>query len=180
MLSYKPNIVVSRCFFEPVRYNGKRISNSFIDSLKGYVNFIRVCPELEVGLGVPRLPVRLMRKGKQVHMIQQETEGDITWEMLNFASKFLAELKDIDGFILKSKSPSCGIASVKIYDAVERKTAIRRGKGIFAAEVKKKFVSLPIASEGSVMDPAAREKFLTAIFELSELRNRKSEIALPE
>lgn len=172
----KPNVVISRCFVEPVRYNGARISSSFMDKLKDCVNFIPVCPEMEVGLGAPRLPVRLVQKSDGVHMFQQKTERDVTHKMLDFAVGFLGGLKDIDGFVLKAKSPSCGIASVKIYGSMEKKPAVRRDKGLFAGTVKEKYSFLPVESEGRVMDPDIRENFLTAIFALSELRNRKKDI----
>lgn len=172
----KPNIVISRCFVDAVRYNGARISSSFMNMLKNYVNFIPVCPEMEVGLGAPRMPVRLVEKKDGVHMIQQKTERDVTDEMSEFASVFLSGLKDIDGFVLKSMSPSCGIASVKIYGSMEKKPAVRRNKGLFAEKVRERYSHLPVESEGRVMDPDIKENFLTAIFSLSELRNVKKHI----
>ncbi|MBN1446280.1 MAG: DUF1722 domain-containing protein [Candidatus Omnitrophica bacterium] len=172
----KPNIVISRCFVDAVRYNGARISSSFMDELKNHVNFIPVCPEMEVGLGAPRLPLRLVEKKDGVHMIQQKTERDFTDSMSDFASSFLSGLKDIDGFVLKSKSPSCGIASVKIYASMEKKPAVRRDKGLFAEKVKERYSNLPVESEGRVTDPDIKENFLTAIFSLSEFRNLKKNI----
>jgi|GEM_PF-469327 len=74
----KPNIVVSRCFVEAVRYNGARISSAFVDKLRDFANFITVCPEVDIGLGAPRLPVRLVQLQDRLHMLQQRTERDIT------------------------------------------------------------------------------------------------------
>jgi len=176
MSAEKPNIVISRCFVDAVRYNGAKISSSFMDELKNYVNFMPVCPELEVGLGAPRLPVRLVEKKDGVHMIQQKTEKDVTDRMSDFASAFLSGLKDIDGFVLKSASPSCGIASVKIYGSMDKKPAVRRDKGLFAAKVKERYSYLPVESEGRVMDPDIKENFLTAIFSLADFRNVKKNI----
>jgi len=177
MTAEKPNVVVSRCFIEPVRYNGARISSSFMDKLKNYANLIAVCPEMEIGLGAPRLPVRLVQKGDAVHMIQQKTEKDVTDKMSDFAAGFLTKLKNIDGFVLKSKSPSCGIASVKIYSSMEKKPAVRRDKGLFAEMVREEYSFLPVESEGRIMDPDIRENFLIAIFSLFELRKNRGDIS---
>jgi len=172
----KPNIVVSRCFVEAVRYNGARISSAFVDKLRDFANFITVCPEVDIGLGAPRLPVRLVQLQDRLHMLQQRTERDITDRMCGFADAFLSGLKDIDGFILKAGSPSCGIASVKIYDSTEKKPAIRRDRGLFAGMVRERYPFLPVESEGRIEDPDIRGNFLSAVFALAELRNRKREI----
>ncbi len=175
-MAYRPNLVISRCFVEPVRYNGARISSDFMDRLKDHVSFIPVCPEMEVGLGAPRFPVRLVQKGEKVHMIQQRTEKDVTPDMLDFSENFIGGLNDIDGFVLKSKSPSCGISSVKIYASMEKKPAIRRDNGLFAGAVKERYSFLPVESEGRIMDPDIRENFLASIFALSDLRNAEKDM----
>lgn len=166
----KPNIVVSKCFLEPVRYNGARISNSLVDRLKNFANLIPVCPEMEIGLGAPRVPLRLVDKKGSVHMVQLKTQQDVTGQMLDFGQNFMAGLKDIDGFILKSKSPSCGISYVKIYSSTEKKPPIRRGKGLFGGMAKEHYPFLQVESESRIMDPDIGENFLTGIFALACLR----------
>src|SRR5665647_2358994 len=57
----KPVVVVSKCItFEPIRWNGQIIASEFVEKLKPYVNFVPVCPEVEIGLGVPRDPIRIV------------------------------------------------------------------------------------------------------------------------
>jgi len=150
----RPNLVISRCFLEPVRYNGVKKPSILVERLKDYINFISVCPEMEIGLGVPRSPVNLIQKGSEVHMVQHKTEKDFTQKMLNFSSHFLKNLKDIDGFILKSRSPSCGISAVKIFDSMEKKV-VHKGKGLFAGMVREKYPFLLVESEGGISCPSS-------------------------
>ena len=112
----KPNVVVSRCLgFDACRYNGQIIPDKFVDKLREYVNFTHVCPEVAIGLGVPREPIRIVQKDGKRRLLQPATGRDISEEINSFAEGFLAELTDIDGFILMNRSPSCGIKDVRIY-----------------------------------------------------------------
>ncbi|HNS33220.1 MAG TPA: DUF523 and DUF1722 domain-containing protein [bacterium] len=176
MQQAKPNIVVSKCFFEPVRYNGARISNSLVDRLKEYANLSTVCPEVEIGLGAPRIPVRLLQDGDSLRMVQLKTEIDLTEKMLDFGENFLSQLENIDGFILKSKSPSCGISGVKVYSSTEKKPPVRRDKGLFGGMVKERFPLVPLENESRIMDPDIRDCFLRSVFALAELRESKESI----
>ncbi|NLE04753.1 MAG: DUF523 domain-containing protein, partial [Crenarchaeota archaeon] len=106
----KPLAVASRCIgFEPVRWDGKIIPCKIIEDFKPFVNFLPVCPEVEIGLGIPREPIRVVKKNGQRKLLQPATQKDFTKKMQQFIKKFLSELPEIDGVILKSRSPSCGI-----------------------------------------------------------------------
>jgi len=175
----KPNIVISKCFVEPVRYNGARISNSLVNRLKPLANLVPVCPEMAIGLSSPRIPVRLVRRGESLCMIQLETGEDLTEKMRAFGKNFLKDLKEIDGFILKSRSPSCGLSGVKIYSSTEKKPATGRGSGLFGAMAKDEFPFLPLESESRIMDPDIGESFLAGIFALSDLRSSLPKIRKP-
>ena len=94
------------------------------------MEFIAVCPELEIGLGVPRNPIRIVRKGEGLRLIQPATGLDFTDKMQQFARSFLDALPEVDGFILKSGSPSSAMKDAKFYPSIERSFASGKGTGI--------------------------------------------------
>lgn len=169
----KPTIVISKCFSSPVRYDGGIIKDEFIEKLKKYINYIEVCPEVEIELGVPRDKINIVKDKEGKKLIQPKTNKDITLKMKKFTEKFLKSIPDVDGFILKSKSPSCGISSANYY--VNNKIA-GKTDGIFAEEVKRGLSHLPVESEGRLKDNNIREHFLIRIFAFSEFRELKKEI----
>lgn len=186
-----PVVVVSQCLeFEPVRHDGQRISYGFVRHLAPFVRFVPVCPEMEIGLGVPRNPVRLIRPGAgsasgggdrgagrdgpdrvpRPRMVQPATGRDVTEEMVSFARRFLDELGPVDGFLLKNRSPSCGTGDVKVYGAAEDAPTVGREPGLFAREVLERFPDLAVENEGRLRNFRIREHFLTLLFALAELR----------
>ena len=111
----KPNVVISKCItFLPVRYDAQIVTSDFVEKLKSHVNFIPVCPEVEIGLGVPRDPVRIVLVNGERKLIQPKTGYDFTEKMERFTESFLNSLEKVDGFILKRGSPSSGFKNVKI------------------------------------------------------------------
>ena len=101
----RPKVVVSKCLeFEACRWNGAMIPSDVVRLLKPHVDFIPVCPEMEVGLGVPRKPIRILSKDGELSLMQHETEKDLTRDMVNFSNRFLGSLDVIDGFILKFRA----------------------------------------------------------------------------
>jgi len=117
---WKPVVVVSKCItFEPVRWNGQIIASEFVEKLKAYVNFISVCPEVEIGLGVPRDPVRIVLVNGEKKLLQPATGFDFTEKIAKFSESFLDSLEAVDGFVLKSASPSSGFKNVKVIQALK-------------------------------------------------------------
>lgn len=170
----KPNLVVSKCIeFESCRYNGLTIASPFIKKLKNYVNFIPVCPEVEIGLGIPRDPIRLVEINGKINLIQPSKDIDLTRDMEEFSMSFLNSLKDVDGFILKNKSPSCGVKAVRVHTHPENSRPRADGIGLFANSVFKEFPYTPLEDEGRLKNLQIREDFLTAIYTLSDFRNIK-------
>ncbi|MFH1850718.1 MAG: DUF523 and DUF1722 domain-containing protein [Candidatus Neomarinimicrobiota bacterium] len=168
----KPNIVVSSCLeLAACRYNGQMIRDEIVRSIQPFVNFIPICPEVEIGLGIPREPVRLVRSLAGFNMIQPASGRDLTVEMQAFSQRFLGQLKNVDGFILKSRSPSCGIRDTKLYPRVEKSPMLGKGAGLFAAAVVQSFPYLPCEDEGRLTNAALREHYLTAVFTLARFRN---------
>jgi len=126
----RPVVVLSRCLeFEPVRYNAQVIPNDFVRQLEPWVTFVLVCPELEIGLGAPRDPVRIVAIDGRARLIQPTTDRDLTREMNEFSQSFLSSLGDVDGFLLKNRSPSCGISDVKVYQGLSESASSGRGAG---------------------------------------------------
>lgn len=163
----KPRIVLSRCFLSPVRYDGGVVKDEFVDRLKEFVEFIDLCPETDIGLGIPRQRIIIVKNDESKRLIQLDTGKDLTETMKNYIDKTLKNLSEIDGFLLKSKSPSCGVGSTKLYfkDSVIGKT-----DGFFAEGLKNYFKELPVEDEARLKDKDIRFHFLTRIFAFAELR----------
>lgn len=163
-------MVLSRCLgVEACRYNGKMIREDFIHQLSSYVEFRPVCPELEIGLGVPRDPIQIISGDGGRTLVQPATGRDLTRSMITFSQGFSKRLKEVDGFILKSRSPSCGIRDTKIHDA-DQVTVLERGAGIFAAAILERFPDTAVEDEKRLRNRIRREHFLTRLYVLARLR----------
>jgi uncharacterized protein YbgA (DUF1722 family) len=125
---------------------------------------------MEIGLGTPRNPVQIMQIGARLRLKQPATGYDLTDRMTEFANRFLTSLDDIDGFILKSRSPSCGIKDVKIHASHKNAPTVGKGAGLFAARVLEFFGDCAIEDEGRLLNLKIRDHFLERIFAFAELR----------
>jgi len=167
----RPRIVVSKCLgFAACRWNGVTIPDEFVSRLEPHVEFVPVCAEVEIGLGVPRDPVRVVAGGAGLRLVQPTTGRDFTAEMTRFAQGFLNTVGEVAGFILKSRSPSCGVRDVKVYPSADATAPMGKDAGFFAAAVRERFGDLPVEDEGRLTNFAIREHFLTRIFALARLR----------
>ncbi|MFY9270589.1 MAG: DUF523 and DUF1722 domain-containing protein [Candidatus Manganitrophaceae bacterium] len=172
---FKPVVVLSKCLeVAPCRYNGAMISDRFVKQLEPHVSFIPICPEIEIGLGVPRDPVRIVSKNGAFHLFQPATGSDLSEKMRHFSNQFLTSLNEVDGFILKSRSPSCGIKNVKRFLRTDAKIPAGKGAGFFAAEVLERFPGLAVEDEGRLNHPKIRDHFLTKLFTLARFREAKN------
>lgn len=166
-----PRVVFSRCLgFEACRYNGQAIHDPIVESIVPYIEPITVCPEMAVGLGVPRKPVRLVEEKEQVFLLQPETGQDVTEAMSAFTERFLDELSDVDGFILKYRSPSCGLSQVRVYNSRAPRAGHRKGMGAFGGRVMERFADLAVEDEGRLQSFDIRQHFLTKLFSLARFR----------
>jgi uncharacterized protein YbgA (DUF1722 family)/uncharacterized protein YbbK (DUF523 family) len=167
-----PRVVFSRCLgFEACRYNAQTIDDPVVKSILPYVEAITVCPEMAIGLGVPRKPVRLVEEKGDVLLLQPETERDVTAEMRAFTEQFLAECTDVDGFVLKYRSPSCGLGQVRVYNSRAPRAGHRRGQGAFGGRVLERLGGLAVEDEGRLQSFDIRQHFLTKLFALARFRN---------
>jgi len=172
----KPKVFISHCLgFGRCRYNGQIIEDPFVEMLRPYVEPVTACPEVEIGLGVPRHPIRLIEEGDKIVLIQPETANDVTEAMSAYTEKMLDSLSDVDGFVLKYRSPSCGPNQVKIYNSRKPESGSRRGAGAFGGRVNERFCGYPIEDEGRLLNFDIRQHFLTRVFTLARFREAARE-----
>ena len=173
----KPKIVVSECLYgTKCRYDGQGYNDKVIQSLKDYVDIQTVCPELAIGLSIPREPIRIEmnKENEEYRLIDYNSKNDYTNQMTEFSEEFINGLDDIDGFILKSRSPTCGLKDAKVYYC-ENKCSIRSNEnGFFSQKIIDKYDYLPIENEGRLKNYNIRDNFFTRIFFINNLKNNKN------
>ncbi|MFW6025235.1 MAG: YbgA family protein [Candidatus Woesearchaeota archaeon] len=176
----KAKLVISRCLgFDNCRYNGQILKNDFIESLKNYTKIITVCPERDIGLEVPRNSLRLVVEDENLKIIDKKANKDYSSEMKNYSKKFLKTLNNVDGFILKNRSPSCAINDGKIYNA-KNGSPFKTDSGFFTNELKKEFPYMIMEDEGRLTNLKIREDFLSKIFLKADFNNIKSSLDIKE
>jgi uncharacterized protein YbgA (DUF1722 family)/uncharacterized protein YbbK (DUF523 family) len=156
---------VSSCLLgEKVRWNGEHKQDLFVKNLLGqFFEWVPTCPEVEIGMGIPRETVRLTGNPKAPLMVGNTTGTDWTRRMNRYSKKRFAELAKLNlcGYIFKSRSPSCGIARIKVYG--DNGIANPNGRGLFAeAFIQQSLV--PVEDEGRLHDARIRENFITRVF----------------
>lgn len=160
-------IGISSCLLgHAVRFDGGHKHHSYITSTLGqYFDFIPFCPEAEIGLGIPREPIRLQLKDGQVHCVGTRTTSlDVTERLRDCADQQRAWQSDLCGYIFKKDSPSCGMERVRLY---RDNMPERVGHGIYAARCMENFPNLPVEEEGRLGDPKLRENFIQRVYVLS-------------
>jgi len=164
----KTLVGVSACLLgEEVRYDGDHKLDGFISGpLARAVELRPVCPEVDIGLGVPREPIKLARRGDDLRLVASESGTDLTAAMRSYAEEKVQELDaaGICGYVLKSRSPSCGLGSVPIDGA-------GAGDGLFAATLRKLCGQLPTTEETGLEGKADREAFLARVLAYRRLRD---------
>lgn len=159
---------VSACLLgREVRYDGQHKRDDFVaDALAAFVELVPVCPEVEAGMGIPREPVRLQKRGADTRFVTVQSGDDLTAMMQAFAARRVRALakEDLRGYILKKDSPSCGMERVKRYPSQDGAPPDRDGTGLFAAALLAAFPNLPVEEEGRLKDPALRENFVERVF----------------
>ena len=171
----RPKVVVSKCLeFDHCRYNGDMIHSPVVAKLKEHVDFIPVCAEMEIGLGVPRNPVRIVLDKGEQRLVQPATGKDVTEDMETFCTSFLDSIGDVDGFILKFRSPSCGLKDVKVYPSAGKSGAVKKTSGYFGEAVLKRYFNLPIEDEGRLRNSRIKEHFMTKLFVFADFREIKA------
>ena len=173
----KPKIVVSECLYgTKCRYDGQGYNDKVIQSLKDYVDIQTVCPELAIGLSIPREPIRIEmnKENEEYRLIDYNSKNDYTNQMTEFSEEFINGLDDIDGFILKSRSPTCGLKDAKVYYRGNKGSIRSNENGFFSQKIIDKYDYLPIENEGRLKNYNIRDNFFTRIFFINNLKNNKN------
>jgi len=165
-------IGISSCLLgHQVRYDGGHKRDAYlVETLGPYVEWVPVCPEVEMGLGTPRDTLRLVRIGEEVRMVMPKTGVDHTEAMRSFARRRVRALADqgLCGCILKKGSPSCGMERVRVFDAGG--VPSKPGRGLFAAALLERCPNLPVEEEDRLAHPRLRENFIERVFAYHRLR----------
>ena len=174
MTSARPRVGISACLLgESVRFDGGHKKSAYVTStLARFVDLVPVCPEVESGMSVPRESLRLVRRSGETRLIGNRSGVDHTESMTTFAAKRATELDsmDLDGFILKRASPSCGLDRVRVYAEEPKTQPARNGVGLFASALRERLPGLALTEEGWLCDGPLRESFLAQLFTHHRLR----------
>ena len=161
-MSKKIKIGVSSCLLgNNVRYDGgNKLDQHLIDTLGRIALWVPICPEVESGLPVPREAMQLVADGPRICLITVETKQDRTEVLTRWGEEKLKRLEQegVRGFVLKARSPSCGVHNAPFFSSAG--DAQGAGAGLFAKAVINHFPSLPVVDEERLRDPDVRELFL--------------------
>ncbi|MGM0414654.1 MAG: YbgA family protein [Bacillota bacterium] len=182
MIEYPaPKLIISKCLgFAHCYYSGQRFDIKFLKKLGDFVEYTPICPEVEIGLPVPRQTLRLVEEGKDIKLRQPATGADFTDRLNQLALEFFEENPDIDGFICKEGSPSCGYKSVKLYPALKDVAPHKKTEGIFARAVFDYYGDIPAENDGRLNNLQMREDFLAAIFTMARFRKVEKSLKIKD
>ena len=162
----RPKLGISACLLgQKVRFDGGHKREQFLTEFFGkFVEWIPICPEVEVGMGVPRETVRLVGTLTNPRMVAEKSGKDWTEAMNRFAEKRMREIaeKTLSGYVFKKNSPTCGMERVRVYS--NKGMPERKGRGLFAASLMNQWPLLPVEEEGRLNDLKLRENFIERVF----------------
>lgn len=165
----RPRVVLSQCLeLAACRYDGARIPSGEVRALTQHVTWVPLCPEVAIGLGVPRAPIRIERDEWGDRLVQPSTGRDLTERMEVYGSSFADATAAVDGLLLKSRSPSCGVGDVKIH--MEGVPVGTDGRGMFARVVAERYPDAACTDEVRLRDPEHRHHWLTRTWASARLR----------
>lgn len=163
--SVKPVLGISDCLMgREVRYNGgHKRSRYCTDVLAEFFDFKALCPEVAIGLPVPRPAIRMAQQGDQVRVIASDNSSlDYTQPLVDYAREVIPTLGHLSGYIFMQKSPSCGVDSSKVYG--ESGYPVERANGVFADQVIRALPLLPVTEAGQLNDRPIRENFIARVY----------------
>jgi len=162
---------VSSCLLgEKVRFDGGHRHDHYItDTLGKFFTFVSVCPEVGSGMPIPREAMRLEGDPAHPRLVTGKSRIDLTDQMQAYCLERVAALagENLCGFIFKKNSPSSGLHRVKVYNGG---MPAKSGRGLFAAEVVRRFPFLPVEEDGRLNDPGLRENFIERVFSYARWR----------
>ena len=159
-------IGISSCLLgEKVRFDAGHKRNAYVNGvLSDYFEFHPFCPEVAIGLGIPREPIRLVSSAGEIRCVGvKDPKQEFTDSLREAADGQKSWHKDLCGYILKKDSPSCGMERVKVF---ENDMPTRKGSGIYAKTLMENFPYLPVEEEGRLEDAHLRENFIQRVYVL--------------
>jgi uncharacterized protein YbbK (DUF523 family) len=160
----KPFVGVSQCLLgDAVRYDGASKSNQVvIEQLSSIFTFVPVCPEVEAGLSIPRPPVQLTGSVENPKLTGRDDPSiDVTAIMQSYCQTKPAELKDISGFIFKSRSPSCGLNTTPVF--IDDQCISETGTGVFSKSLCRSYPDLPVIDDSELISQKQIDQFIRAV-----------------
>ena len=160
----KPLVAISSCLLgEKVRYDGTgKYDPCVCEQLSGYFDWQPVCPEVGIGLGIPRPPVQLVDSSYGFRAVGVDDASlDITDALVSFANEKAGSLETISGYIFKSRSPSCGLVDVKWFDSRGRQQGVTAG--VYAEVLRHALPQLPVIDETQMQNTAMRDEFVNQV-----------------
>ena len=169
---------ISQCLMgEEVRYDGSGARSSFPHAaLAGVFTYHTFCPEVGIGMSVPREPIRLVGSAQSYRVVGvKDPSLDKTDELVAYGQAKVSEISKLVGYIFMHNSPSCGLMRVKVYPTKDG-PARREGQGIYAKTVVQALPNLPAEDAGRLFDVVLRENFVTRTFAYAHWRKVRSEL----
>jgi len=156
---------ISACLLgEKVRFDASNKPSHFcMKEFSEYVSYKSFCPEVAIGLPIPRPTIRQIKYDDVIHVAQKDGTGDVTDALAAYGKKIAGMTKSLSGYIFCAKSPSCGMERVKIYSP-EGHALPSNGIGAFAREIMLANPLLPCEENGRLNDPLLRENFVARVF----------------
>ncbi len=156
---HKPDIAISQCLLgDAVRYDGNsQYDADLIRYLQTHFNLLAICPEVEIGLGVPRPAVELTGDIQQPRMTGRDNPlQDITVKMQTYCLHKTASLSHISAYVCKSRSPSCGLHDTPVF---QHQKEVARGAGLFTRAIQAQYPCLPVYDEKQLFNQQTRQQF---------------------
>lgn len=163
--NHLPLIGISACLAgQRVRYDGQDKFNTLVAELIApYCRLLPFCPEAVAGMGIPRPPINLIQSTNGIRAMGRDTpHTDVTARLQTVGLAVTRSQPDLSGFILQSRSPSCGVNTTPVYDSTQQQVVNTRGTGLFAEQLQRGFPGLPIISDCD-LSPTAIQLFLQQV-----------------
>ncbi|ATC97437.1 MAG: DUF1722 domain-containing protein [Pseudomonadota bacterium] len=174
MVTDKDKIIlgISACLTgDQVRFDKSHKKSDFcVNQLGKFVEYQKFCPEVAVGLPVPRPTIRQIKRDDMIHVSRPDGSMDVTLKMNEYAEKSASKMSHLSGFVFMKGSPSCGMERVKVYYE-HGKGCEHDGVGLFAKQVMALNPNLPCEENGRLNDPHLRENFVLRVFTYKKWQN---------
>ena len=139
-------------------------------------DLVGLCPEVGIGMGVPRPPIQLVGDPNQPRVVGvEDSSADFTERMQRYAKHVAPVVASVSGYIFADRSPSCGLNGVKVYDDAGNPQRI--GRGVYAAAVVESHPRLPVVDAQTLADEHVLHDFVAAVLSFRGGDPKRSDIA---